>query len=182
MAGAQPGRGQSGRPQTGDPLPCLSRRERRRWRQAERRVLREREAWQLATLRNLAAVGGRLTTLAYEHSGRYAAAAEFFIDGRRIRAAPVHRPTLSALTQALAGTPAIPLLAAGRYGPYWVLTFDLTAAPLVVLAGRLSILPASPPAQPRPPHLPRHDARWGDDAVPADLPPGKHLARMSPYL
>jgi hypothetical protein len=30
---------------------------------------------------------------------------------------------------------------AGRYGPYWVLTFELATAPLVVLVDELSILP-----------------------------------------
>jgi hypothetical protein len=39
---------------------------------------------------------------------------------------------------------AIPLLAASRYGPYWVLTFDLATGPLVVLVGGLSILSGRP--------------------------------------
>jgi hypothetical protein len=68
-----------------DPLLHLSRRERRRWRQAERRALRDHDARQLATLRTLAATGGRLTALAYQHSGGYAASAEFIIDGIRVR-------------------------------------------------------------------------------------------------
>jgi hypothetical protein len=146
MASAQTGRWQDGRPQTA-PTPRrlhLPRPERRRWRRAERRVLREHQARQLAMLRSLAANGGRLTALAYQHTGGYAVSAEFTVDRKKIRAARVHRPTLSALTEAIGDGPAIPLLAASRYGPYWVLTFDLATAPLVVLADGLSILPCRP--------------------------------------
>jgi hypothetical protein len=127
-----------------DPLLLMSGRERRGWRRAERRAVREHEAWQLATLRGLAVAGSRLTALAYLHSGGYAAAAEFTIGGKRIRAARVHRPALGALAAAIDSGPAIRLLAAGRYGPCWVLTFDLAAAPLAVLSDRLSILPGRP--------------------------------------
>lgn len=78
------------------------------------------------------------------------------IAGKRIRAGRVHRPTLIALTQALGRMPAVPLLTAGRYGPFWVLTFDLATAPLAVLADQLSILPdrhggSAPPAAPTTP-------------------------------
>ena len=37
--------------------------------------------------------------------------------------------------------PTVALLTASRYGPYWVLTFELATAPLVVLVDKLSILP-----------------------------------------
>lgn len=50
------------------------------------------------------------------------------------------------MTRATAAIPAIPLLAANRYGPYRVLTFELPAAPLAVLADKLAILPG--PNQP----------------------------------
>jgi hypothetical protein len=106
--------------------------------------MREHEAGQLATLRGLSATGGRLIALAYQYSGGYAAAVEFTIDEKRIRAAPVHRPTLATLARALGCGPPISLVAAGRYGPYWVLTFDLATAPLAVLADRLCILPGRP--------------------------------------
>ena len=95
----------------------------------------------MTTLRILAATGGPLTSLIYPDSGGYATSAEFMIAGTRIRAGRVHRPTLSALTQALGSVPAVGLLTAGRYGPYWVLTFELATAPLVVLVDKLSILP-----------------------------------------
>jgi hypothetical protein len=125
----------------GDPLTSLSRPERRKWRQAGRRALRDHDAQQLTTLRSLAATGGGLTSLICQDSAGYATSAELVIAGKRIRAGRVHRPTLSALTQALGCMPTVPLLAASRYGPYWVLTFELATAPLAVLADRLSILP-----------------------------------------
>ena len=147
----------------GNPLALMSFPERRRWRQVERRAVREHNARQLTTLRILAASGGALTSLIYPDSGGYATSAEFMIAGTRIRAGRVHRPTLSALTQALGCMPTVALLTASRYGPYWVLTFELATAPLVVLADQLSILPdrhgASPPlAAPTAPVDGRHRA------------------------
>jgi hypothetical protein len=127
-----------------DPLAFLSGRERRAWRRAERRAVRDHDAWQLTTLRTLAATGGALTGLLYRDLGGHAVPAEFIIAGKRIRAGRVHRPALSALTQAIAAMPAVPLLAASRYGPYWVLTFEPPTAPLAVLADRLTILPDRP--------------------------------------
>ena len=139
-----------------DPAVFLSGRERRAWRRAERCALRDHEAQQLTALRTLAATGGALTGLLYRDSGGHTAPAEFTIAGRRIRAGGVHRPVLRALTQAIAAMPAVPLLGASRYAAYWVLTFELPAAPLAVLVDMLSILPDrhddSPwPAAPTPP-------------------------------
>jgi hypothetical protein len=125
----------------GDPLARMSCLERRTWRQAERRVMREHNARQMTTLRSLAATRAGLSNLTYPDSGGYAAPAEFVIDGKRIRAGRVRRLTLSALAQALASMPTVALQAAGRYGPYWVLTFESAAAPLVVLVDKLAILP-----------------------------------------
>lgn len=124
-----------------DRLDFLTRAERRRWRRAERRALRDHDAQQLTTLQSLAATGGGLTGLLYQDCGGHTASAEFMIAGKRIRAGRVHRPTLRSLTQAVGSMPAVPLLAASRYRPYWVLTFELPAAPLAVLADRLTILP-----------------------------------------
>lgn len=123
------------------PLELLSGRERRQWRLAERRARRDHDAQQLATLRSLAATGGGLTGVLYRDCGGHTAPAEFIVADRRIRAGRVHRPALSALTQAIAAMPAVPLLAVSRYGPYWVLTFQRSAAPLAVLADKLTILP-----------------------------------------
>jgi hypothetical protein len=119
----------------------LSRPERREWRQAERRALRDHDSQQLTTLRSLAATGGTLTSLIYPDCVWCVTSAEFMIAGKRIRAGRVYRPTLIALTRAFGRMPAVPLLTAGRYGPFWVLTFDLPAAPLAVLADKLFILP-----------------------------------------
>jgi energy-coupling factor transporter ATP-binding protein EcfA2 len=153
-----------------DPLAFMSFSERRRWRRAERRAVREHSAQQLTTLRILAATGGALTSLIYPDSGGYATSAEFMIAGTRIRAGRVHRPTLSALTQALGCTPAVALLTASRYGPYWVLTFESATAPLAVLIDELSILPG------------RHG---GSAPLPAPTAPvdGRHRStRIRPYL
>jgi hypothetical protein len=124
-----------------DPLARMSCLERRKWRQAERRVMREHDARQMTTLRSLAATGARLNSLIYPDSGGYATSAEFVIAGKRIRAGRVRRLTLSALAQALASMPAVALQTASRYGPYWVLTFESATAPLVVLVDKLAILP-----------------------------------------
>jgi hypothetical protein len=151
------------------PLEFLSGRERRQWRRAERRALRDHDAEQLATLRNLAATGGGLTGLLYRDSGGHTAPTEFVIAGKRIRAERVHVPALRALTQALAVMPAVPLLAASRYRPFWVLTFQLPTAPVAVLADALTILPdqhGGPtwPATLTPPvgvrRQPAHPDRW----------------------
>jgi hypothetical protein len=124
-----------------DPFGFLSRRARRRWRQAERRGVRAHQAQQLTTLRSLAAARGALTSLLYPNVGGHAVAAEFLIAGKRIRVGQAHRLTLSTLAEALGSVPAVPLVAAGRYGPYWVLTFEPPTAPLTVLADKLFILP-----------------------------------------
>ncbi|MGH3167671.1 MAG: hypothetical protein ACRDN0_17505 [Trebonia sp.] len=139
-----------------DPLAFLSGRERRTWRRAGRRAMRDHDAQQLTTLRTLAATGGALAGLLYRDCGRHTAPAEFLIAGKRIRAGGVHRPVLRTLTQAIAATPAVPLLAADRYRPYWVLTFELPTAPLAVLVDTLTILPdrydgPARPAAPAPP-------------------------------
>lgn len=123
------------------PLDFLTGRERREWRQVELRALRDHDAQQLTTLRSLAAAGGGLTSLLHRDCAGHTASAEFIIAGKRIQAGRVHRPALRALTQAIAAMPAVPLLAASRYRPYWVLTFQLPAAPLAVLADKLTILP-----------------------------------------
>jgi len=125
----------------GDSLASLSRSERRKWRQAGRSALRDHDTQQLTTLRSLAATGGMLTSLIWRDSAGYATSAELVIAGKRIRVGRVHRPTLSALNQALGCMSTVPLLGASRYGPYWVLTFELATAPLAILADKLSILP-----------------------------------------
>jgi hypothetical protein len=143
-----------------DPRAFLSARERRAWRRAERRAIRDHETQQRTTLRTLAAAGGALTDLLYQDCGGHAAPAEVIIAGKRIQAR-VHRPVLRALTQAIAAMPAVPLHAASRYGPYWVLTFGLPTEPLEVLADGLTILPDPHDGPPGPPH-PRHQPAGAD--------------------
>jgi hypothetical protein len=119
----------------------VSRRERRRFCCIERSVVRDHEAAQLAILRGLAARRGGLTSVLSQNQGCQAVSAELVIGGRRVQIGCMHRGTAGALARAVAGTAPVLLLAAGRYGPYWVLTFGLAAAPLPVLANRLVVLP-----------------------------------------
>jgi hypothetical protein len=144
-----------------DPLASLTRPERRDWRRAERRALRDHDTQQLMTLRSLAATGAALTSLICQDCAGYATSAEFVIAGKRIMAGRVHRSTLRALTQSLGCTPTVPLLAASRYGPYSVLTFELATAPVAVLADKLSILPD------------RHGG-WASPAAPAAPADDRH--------
>jgi hypothetical protein len=141
-----------------DPLDCLSRSERRSWRRAERRLQRDHHAGQLTTLRAIAAAGGGLTGLLCRDGCGQATAAEFVVAGVRIRVGCAHRPTLGALNEALASALAVPLLAADRYGPYWVLTFGQPDGPLAVLADNLIIIPDWPGGPPGSPHAPRQPA------------------------
>jgi hypothetical protein len=129
-------------PVSSDSAELLSRADRREWVRRERTVTRQHEADQLATLMEFAAAGGGVTGLTTAESlSDLSAPVELIIEGRRLRAARVHRPTLSALKDALASIASVPLTAASRYGPYWVLTFKLAAEPLVVLIDHLTILP-----------------------------------------
>jgi hypothetical protein len=161
---------------------ALSGPEHRTWRQVERRALRDHNAQQLATLRNLAATEGALTSLIYPDGGAHVTSAEFMIAGKRIRAGRIYRPTLMSLTQALGRTPMIRLLTASRYGPFWVLTFDLAPAPLAVLADKLFIpsdrhgSPASPAAPPEPADA---DCRPGSPG-PEQSPPPSPIPGVAP--
>jgi hypothetical protein len=69
-----------------------------------------------------------------------AVAVECFVGGRRL----VGRASDSAwasLEAAMARGP-VQLGGAGRYGPFWTLTFEGRAGPLVVLANRVALLPS----------------------------------------
>jgi hypothetical protein len=123
------------------PLEALSRSEKRRWRTALRRALKEHEADQLTTLREFAAAGSGVTIMSTWQGLGLTDSIEMIIDGWRVRGARVHRPTAAALREALASIASVPLAAASRYGPYWVLTFKTATEPLVVLMDRLTILP-----------------------------------------
>ena len=129
-------------PAVNDPIQRLSLSERRRWRSAERKTRLEHDAEQLAALQGMAQLQSSVTSMLTEDSPvGIGAPVEMIIDGRRLRAWRVYRPTLAALKEALTSLATVPLLGVGRYGPYWVLTFKLATEPLVVLADRLTLLP-----------------------------------------
>ena len=125
-----------------DPFTKLPRTERRRWKAAERRAEKDHEAEQLATLQGIAQTGGAVTRMtATDSPSGMASALEIVIEGRRLRAGRVYRPTLSVLKESLSSITHVPLAGVSRYGPYWVLTFKLATEPLVMLVDRLTLLP-----------------------------------------
>jgi hypothetical protein len=154
-----------------DPLACLSLRERRRWRRADRRAVADYEAHVLGTLRWLAATGASVVDVTIDASSAAgsdpcAGPLELVVtarppsqatgltpgavrdrpesgsglDERRIRIGRVAR---SALAPILTEWPRseVALVGAGRYGSYWVLAFEVTGVPLIVLAGGLRLVP-----------------------------------------
>lgn len=133
------------RSHTENPLPRLSRAEKRAWRQAERRARTDHDTEQLTALLGLAAAGGGVTgvmTPTESASGiELSTSAEMIIDGRRLRAGRVHRRTLSKLRDSLTSIATVPLTAVGRYGPYWVLTFRTATEQLVILVEHLTLMP-----------------------------------------
>jgi hypothetical protein len=124
-----------------DPVQRMSRSERRGWRRADRRAVREHENSQLEALRDMAHTGSAVTSMLSGAESDFTGSVEMIIEGRRLRAARVYRPTLAKLKEALGSIAAVPLLAVGRYGPYWVLTFKVATETLVVLADRITLLP-----------------------------------------
>jgi hypothetical protein len=128
-----------------DPLPRVSRADRRAWRSAERRVRRDHEHDQLAALVGLAAGGSRVTGLTTPPEDilltKLSTPVEMIIDGRRLRVGRVCRRSLARLREAVSGITFVPLTKVGRYGPYWVLTFRLATEQLVLLVEQLTLLP-----------------------------------------
>lgn len=128
-----------------DPIINLSRRERREWRAAEKRIRKQHELEQMVALTGLAAAGGGVTGMSGEPEpsppGVAAAPVEFIIDGRRVRVGRTHRQTLAKLRDGLSRAAALPLTRVSRYGPYWVLTFRVATDQLVLLAEHLTLLP-----------------------------------------
>jgi hypothetical protein len=144
--------------QSSDLMPGLDKKSRRQWRRMEQRALKDHDADQLATLRNLAETRSTVTGIAGTSGGVLTDSVEIFIEGRRLRAGRVYRPAVATLKEALGSIASVPLTAVGRYGPFWVLTFKLATEPLVVLVDRLTLLPEwggtstlfGPPASPLP--------------------------------
>jgi hypothetical protein len=133
------------RQRSGDPINNLARRDRRQWRALEKRVRREHELAQMATLNGLAAAGLGVTGMSNEMSvlgeSALGTPVEFIIDGRRVRIGRTHRPTLTKLREGLSRAAALPLVRVARYGSYWVLTFRVATGQLVLLAEHLTLLP-----------------------------------------
>jgi hypothetical protein len=135
-----------------DPLEQLSRADRRRWRQESRRVQQAHEASQLRALRSLAATRASVCCISTveraEPDYPRAGAVELLVGGRRL----VGRASLVALTSleaAIARGP-VQIGGAGRYGPFWTLTFEGPDRPLVVLADRVALLPSAGEVADRP--------------------------------
>ena len=131
---------------SGDPLDRIPFRERFSWRMAEKRIRREHDAEQLEALLGLVATGGPVTGVSVPAEapvpgGPQGAPVEMILAGRRLRAGRVHSRTIGRLRDALTSLATVPLTAASRYGPYWVLTFKVATGQLVVLAENLTLLP-----------------------------------------
>lgn len=133
-----------------DPIDNLARLERRAWRTAEKRVRKQHEFEQMATLNSYAAAGVGVTGMSGEPDAAepaslagVAAPVEFIIDGHRVRVGHTHRATLTTLREALTRAAALPLTRVARYGPYWVLTFRVATDQLVLLAEHLTLMPDS---------------------------------------
>src|ERR1700722_13306553 len=128
-----------------DPLEHLSRADRRRWRQEGRRVQQAYEASQLRVLRSLAATQSEVCCISTiersEPTHLRAAAVELLVGGRRLvgRASAV---AVASLEAAIARGP-VRIGGAGRYGPFWTLTFEGPGRPLVVLADQVALLPSA---------------------------------------
>jgi hypothetical protein len=125
-------------PITSDPLEQLSRADRRRWRRLDRHARQVLEAQQLALIRGLALSGAGVESVGPVEGPQFPiCAVEFTIGGRRLTGR-MPKTARVALQAALAFGP-VQLASAGRYGPYWTLTFAGRGAPLVVLVAQLSV-------------------------------------------
>jgi hypothetical protein len=125
-------------PVTSDPLERLPRADRRRWRRLDRHAQQVLEAQQLALIRRLAHAGAEVQSVGPVEGPQFPiCAVEFTVGGRRLTAR-MPKTARVALHAALALGP-VQLASAGRYGPYWTLTFAGRGAPLVVLVAQLSV-------------------------------------------
>jgi hypothetical protein len=118
------------------PLDRLSRADRRRWRRLDREAQGVLDAQQLRRLRALAGSGFEVEFVSLVDGGSpLVSVVELRIDQwRLVGRAPAQAGT--AIRAALAAGP-VRLAAAGRYGPYWTLTFAGRGAPLAVLVNGL---------------------------------------------
>jgi hypothetical protein len=125
-------------PLISDPFEPLSRADRRRWRRLDRHAQQVLEAQRLALIRQLALSGAEVESIGPVEGPQFPiCAVEFTVGGRRLTGR-MPKTARVALNAALAFGP-VQLASAGRYGPYWTLTFAGPGAPLVVLVAQLSV-------------------------------------------
>jgi hypothetical protein len=125
-------------PATADPLERLSRADRRRWRRLDRRARQVLEAQQLALIRRLAVSGAEVESVGPIDGSEWPACGVELTVGSRRLTGRMPKTARVALNAAVASGP-VQLASAGRYGPYWTLTFAGRGAPLVVLMAHLSV-------------------------------------------
>ena len=121
-----------------DPLERLSRADRRRWRRLDRQAQQILDAQQLALIRRLAVSQAGVDSVAPLESAQFPICwVEVAVGSRRLTGR-MPKTARVALAAAVASG-RVRLASAGRYGPYWTLTFTGRAAPLVVLMAQLSV-------------------------------------------
>jgi hypothetical protein len=123
-----------------DPLEQLSRAERRRWYRAGRRIQQAHERQQLGVLRAVAATAAELHDVSTVDGDGVETGPVVFTVGERRLLGRVSVVARSGLERAMRSGP-VRLGGAGRYGPYWTLSFTGIGAPLVILAARVVLLP-----------------------------------------
>jgi hypothetical protein len=120
------------------PLDRLSRADRRRWRRLDRQARTVLDAQQLRRLRGLASDRATVEAVSLlEVASPWVTLEELSIAGWRL-VGRVPGRAAAALHAAVASGP-MWLAAAGRYGPYWTLTFGGRRAPLAVLVSGLVV-------------------------------------------
>jgi hypothetical protein len=120
------------------PLDRLSRADRRRWRRLDAGARAELDGQQLRRLRRLAEERVTVDSVhGLEASVAGVAVVELGISGWRL----VGRVTAWAgsLLETAVATGSVRLTAAGRYGPYWTLSFAGEEAPLTLLVSQLIV-------------------------------------------
>jgi hypothetical protein len=125
-------------PSPDHPLDRLSRADRRRWRRLDRGAQHELDAQQLRRLQGLAASRAPVDAVAPVESGSsWVTLLDLAVGSWRL-VGRVPTRAGATLAAAVASGP-VWLAAAGRYGPYWTLTFGGRGAPLALLVNRLVV-------------------------------------------
>jgi hypothetical protein len=125
-------------PAASDPLQRLYRADCRRWRRLDRHAQQVLDSQQLALIRRLAGSGAEVASIGPVATPGFPICTVDLIVGSRRLTGRMPKTARVALDAAIASGP-VRLASAGRYGPYWTLTFAGRGAPLVVLVARLSV-------------------------------------------